>query len=127
VKTFLRYVWWIGVALLQLAVIVLVFAALKTRLESIVVSILGLIYVTVRSIALNQGFAVARLTIAFDRELTRILELIGEDPKVLRDRRAAAADAEDTIFSARLIITSIFLGIVSLICLVALFGAVGGS
>jgi hypothetical protein len=88
---------------------------------------LGLIYVTVRSIAMYQGISIARLTIAFDKELTRILELAGEEPKILRDRRNAVVEAEESIFGARLIITGIFLSVVSLFCLVVFFGAVSGS
>jgi hypothetical protein len=79
------------------------------------------IYVTVRSIAINQGMAVARLTIAFDRELARILELVGEDPKALREHRAATAEAQEMIFSARPIITAYFLA--SSVCFVSLYSS----
>jgi hypothetical protein len=127
VKTFLKIVWWTSLGVLQLAIIAFVFDHLQTRLESIVVAILGLIYVTIRSIAINQGIAFTKVAASFASELARIEEWLGENSEFLRERRVEIAQAEQTIYGPRIIITSIFLSIVSLYCLVVLFGAVVGD
>jgi hypothetical protein len=72
--------------LVQLAVIVMVFGYLKGRIENIVVAILGLLYITIRSIAIGQGMALARMALALDKDFARIQELLGDDPGALQER-----------------------------------------
>jgi hypothetical protein len=126
VKTLLRYMWWIGSCVVQLAVILFVFGNLKGRLEGIVVSILGLLYVTIRSYAIVNAMTLAQLVIFLDKEFTRTQELLREDAEEISARRELLAQAEGNIFGGKMIIMSVFLIVVSLVCFVVLFGSVVG-
>jgi len=124
VKTFLRYLWWISVSVVQLAIFAFVFAHLKDRMESIVVSVLGLLYVTIRSIAIVQTTSFAQFAVGVDGEIIRIRELLGDDHETIQARINSNTEAGKLIFGGKMIVTSIFLGVVGLFCLVVLFGAI---
>ena len=118
---FLRYLWQIGSYILQLAIIGFVFSRLESRTEVIIVSILGLIYATIRSIQLLQGIARGQISTALARELVRIEELLGEEPGIIQQKRNEPSEAENALAGGRLIVTSIFICLVALLCLYMLF------
>jgi hypothetical protein len=121
VKTFFRYVWSISSCLVQLAIILFVFGHLKGRTEDITVAILGLLYVTIRSIAIGLGVGLFKFWLAMDKELIRIREMLGEDASLIQERNETNTRLEDKIITGGMVITGIFLSIVGLICLVVLF------
>jgi hypothetical protein len=120
-KTFLRYLWRIASSVLQLAIIAFVFSRLESRTEVIVVSILGLIYTTIRSIQLLQGIALGQIGTAFARELMRIQELLGEEREIIQEKRKELNQGENALMGGGIIVTGTFLTLVSLLCLYMLF------
>jgi hypothetical protein len=82
--TFLRYLGQIGSYILQLAIIAFVFSRLESRTEVIIVSILGLIYTTMRSIQFLQGIARGQISTVLARELVRIEEALGNESRLHR-------------------------------------------
>jgi hypothetical protein len=123
VKTFFINLWRVAVCLVQLAVIVYVFDRLNTRSETILVSLLGLIYATIRSLAIMQELAFAQFAFAIEKELAQIQELLGEYRNTITERRRAVAVVKNNLYGGKLIINAIFIGVLSLICLFVLFGA----
>jgi hypothetical protein len=124
-ETFLRYWWWRIVAL---AIIVYVFSQLG-RTETIVVSILGLVYALIRFGQLKHDIAFEKIAANVDfmqREFTRILELVGENRETIKERqeelaRLARLD-EFSPEGAMIIIGPI---LVFLLCLFMLFYTLG--
>jgi hypothetical protein len=81
VETFLEYLWRMGWGIVKLAIIAFVFSRLG-RTETIVVSILGTLYVMISFDQLSRHFALKEIVDKVDdltNEFTRILELVGED------------------------------------------------
>jgi hypothetical protein len=114
----LGYIWTVLWNVIQLALVLYVFDRLEGRLEFIVVSILGLIYVTMRAIAFNNGRALVTICQGIDKELTRIRELLHDDSPgaltELNDVRVSRAFAKGYI-------NQCFLFLVFLSCLLILF------
>jgi hypothetical protein len=119
--TFLRYLGQIGSCILQLAIIAFVFSRLESRTEVIIVSILGVIYTTMRSIQFPQGIARGQISTVLARELVRIEELLGEEPGIIQEKRKEISEGENRLAGGGLIVTSIFLGRIALLCLYMLF------
>jgi len=118
----LGYVWRVLVNLFYVAIVLYVFAKLQGRHDTIIlVAVLGLIYVTIRSIAIGQGHGLIGMAKSLTVDLMRIRELLRDE--FIEDRRLSFKD--DVEVADRLIIKAyidgFFLGIVSLICLVVLF------
>jgi hypothetical protein len=120
VKKFLKYAWWIGECVIQLAIILFVFSHLTGGTETVVVAILGLLYVTTRSMAIGQGVALAHFALAADREFIQIREMLGEDHGVIQERVEANKRHESKVITGNTVITGIFLALVGVICLVVL-------
>jgi hypothetical protein len=120
------YGWRVLVNVFYVAVVLYVFDKLQGRSEAIVtVAVLGLIYVTIRSIAIGQVIALANSLKVIEADLIRVRELVRDE--YARDRlEASKADSE--VFSRernKLFIDGFFLSIVSIICLFALFSQLG--
>lgn len=120
-KTFLKYAWWISECVLQLAIILFVFSHLTGGTETVVAAILGLLYVTIRSMAIGQSLAFAHFALAADREFIRIREMIGEDRGIIQERVEENKRLESKVITGGTVITGIFLALVSVICLVVMF------
>ena len=120
-KTFFKWVWRIFVWLLHVAVILYVFEHLVGRTEHIIVSILGLIYVSARFGSIVTALAVLSAELDDQKQFNRIRELLGEDVDRLRAHRDGLDKLEGSIFKAETIVNYIFLGLISLICLLDLF------
>jgi hypothetical protein len=63
---------------IEVAVVIFVFSRLQGRLEMIIVSILGLIYLTIRTINFANGIAMAKLAVAFKERRLSILSHLGD-------------------------------------------------
>jgi hypothetical protein len=118
----LGYAWRVLVNLFYVAIVLYVFEKLHGRHETtILVAVLGLIYVTIRSIAIGQAHGAAVLAKGLTVELMRIRELLRDE--TIEGRRLAFKD--DVEVADRMInkayIDGFFLAIVSLICLLMLF------
>jgi hypothetical protein len=94
VETFLEYLWRIGWRIVKLAIIAFVFSRLG-RTETIVVSILGTLYVMISFDQLSRHFALKEIVDKVDdltNEFTRILELVGEDRETIKKRKEARTE-----------------------------------
>jgi hypothetical protein len=123
---FLGYVWRVLVNVFYVAVVLYVFDKLQGRSEAIIiVSVLGLIYVTIRSIAIAQGMGLTNALKVIESDIIRLRQP-GRDEQV-RDRLVASKVESEVLNRARnkLFIDGFFLSIVSIICLLALFGELG--
>ena len=115
----LGYVWSVALNVAILAVVLYVFSRLQTRLETIVVSLIGLLYGAIRAIALNQGRAFAQVGMLFAHELHRVREMLGQ----AEDGGLAEGQAEIDRQITRAYIDVLFLTAVEVVRLYNLFTA----
>jgi len=115
---FLQAVWRVAWGLIELAVVLYVLNAIKDRETSLIVSVLGLIYATIRLLALNQGYIFMHVV----RELQqRFYELERHwDPQKQQPETDPISqfyrDAYWDAFISRLLVAMVYL-----ICLLNLF------
>jgi hypothetical protein len=117
----LGYTWRVLVNLFYVALILYVFDKLNGRHEiTVLVAVLGLIYVTIRSIALSQGHSFIEITKGLRGELLRIRELLHDE--FVEHHKRELTEALEVVDRAMIkgYIDGFFLGIVSLICLFGL-------
>jgi hypothetical protein len=118
----LGYTWRVLVNLFYVAIILYVFEKPNGHHETtILVAVLGLIYVTIRSIAFAQGHSLIEITKGLRKELLRVRELLHDES--IEDYKRDLAEAFEVVDRAMIkaYIDAFFLGIVSLICLFVLF------
>jgi hypothetical protein len=119
----LGYVWRVLTNIFYVAVVLYVFDALHGRPEAITVAVLGLVYATIRSVAIGQAIGLSNALKIIEVDLVRIRELLNDEHAQTR-WRSAQEDAK-TLEQTRikLYIDGFFLSIVSLICLFVLYSA----
>jgi hypothetical protein len=123
----LAYTWRVLVNVFFVAVVLYVFDKLHGRTENITVAVLGLVYVTIRGIAIWHGIGLSNTIKIMDADFTRIRELLGDEQHA-RDRREAAKTGSKSLERERnklIFIDGIFLSIISIICLLVLFNELG--
>jgi len=116
----LGWVWRGLVNVFQVLVVLYVFSRLQGRFEVIVISVLGLIYLTVRTIAFSQGMAFAHFGVALQKEFNDLIYLLGHDTK---EREMNFAEMQKIISRniAKGYLDEVFLALIFLICLFNLF------
>jgi hypothetical protein len=119
-RTFIAYAWRVVSNVIQVIVVFYVFAHLNDRLETIVVSILGLIYVTIRSIAFGQWYVLANFGIGMERDFVFIRKLVGDDVAAREELLADAQKGFERLY-LKFAIDGVALAIISLTCLIQLF------
>jgi hypothetical protein len=116
----LKWIWLVGANIFYLIVISYVFGQLRGRPETIIVPILGLIYVLIRSFWISFALTVLEFGSAIDglqAQTRRLAEPSYEpDQTDLEETKKKAASIR-----AKLYVVSAFLAIVSLLCLLQLF------
>jgi hypothetical protein len=119
------YAWRVLINIFYIAVILYVFDKLQRRPEIVTVAVLGLIYVTIRTIAIGQAIGLFNALKIIEADIVQIREL-------LKDEHAAdrweAAKADSKVLERtrnKLYIDGFFLSIVSIICLLVLFNELG--
>ena len=107
--------------LLYLFIILLVFDKLGRKPEAIIVAVLGLIYVTIRTIGIGQYMAFIGSMFALDQQHLNLRRLLN-DPEFETAKEAykEAEKVRDHRF-VKIYIDGFFLSIVSLICLLELW------
>jgi hypothetical protein len=123
----LGYTWRVLVNVFFVAVVLYVFDKLHGRTETITVAVLGLVYVTIRSIAIGQGLGLSNTFKIMDADFARIRELLGDEQHA-HDRKEAAKTGSKSLDRERsklIFIDGIFLSIISIICLLVLFNELG--
>jgi len=116
VITGLGYTWRVIWHVIKLLVVIYVFLRLENRFEIIVVSILGLMYVTINAMSGDLRWRLIRLAIENEKNFSRMRRLLGEDTK--DHEGALRADEKEMLRqSAKPFIDLVFLFIISLVCL----------
>jgi hypothetical protein len=123
-ETFWRifdWLWLIARNVFYIGVVVYISDNLSGRTEHILVSILGLIYVSVRGQGLGSAFWTSRMAVALDEEFTRIRILLNdESANAHTDLIKKQKEKADRYFP-KIFVSAISLSIVGLICLFELF------
>lgn len=114
------YIWRVLWNVVQLAIVLYVFSRLQGRIENILVSILGLIYVTIRTIAFGTWQMITNMAVALDKEFVNIRRLAGEETEW---RTTAIDETEKAIkrTTVKLYIDMAFMALIMLVCLAQLF------
>jgi hypothetical protein len=118
----LGYTWRIIGNVFYVLVVLFVFAHIAERDIKIVVAVLGLIYVTIRWIALGQFFAYAPMLIGLVKSVDELKEAAGI-PRLGTAEEYEEVDAQLKTTKVKAYIDGVFLSVISLICLFALFSA----
>jgi hypothetical protein len=123
VQAFVRYVWTACKGVIEVAIVWLVFSRLQGRVEVIVVSILGLIYLNLRSVAFAQGMIVSRLAMGTAQEFLHIRHLLHDNTVDEDDIKMALENTKKTIerATAKGYISMTFIALIWFICLYELF------
>ena len=113
------YIWRVIVNLFYLAVVMYALDKLHDRTETLIISTLGLIYVTIRTIAWGQFIAMLGTNSALQIQLDTIqARLDGTFDPVMPAEEITALQKS---WQVKSVINSIFLAIISLFCIVTFF------
>ena len=113
----LAYLWRIAMNLIMLAIVVGILSRVHDRFETIVVAILGLLYVTIRTIAFGQALMFTQLAIGIDSDFSRIRRLLGDESVDEHQKEVTELKANFDRRMGRAYVDIFFLAIISLICL----------
>jgi hypothetical protein len=117
----LGWLWLIAKNIFYVGVVLYVFAHLKGNTENIIVSILGLIYVSVRGQALGSSIFFSKSTLAFAHEFAKIRALLNDQSSnEEKDEFVIAAERTDRNFW-KTVVSAVFTSIIGVICLLDLF------
>jgi hypothetical protein len=117
----LGYTWRVLINIFYIAVVLYVFDKLQGRSEAIItVAVLGLIYVTIRSIAIGLGMGITNFFKVIEADLIRLRELVRDEHVRHRWEDSKAHSEVLSREHNKAFIESFFLFIVSIICLFAL-------
>jgi len=73
---FLQIAWRIIWGLIEVGIVLSVLNSITNKDTALIVSALGLVYATIRSIALNNGFATLRMAGAYDNQIYEIRRVV---------------------------------------------------
>jgi hypothetical protein len=118
----LGYIWRVAVNLFYLLIVAAVLSGIRDPSEKSIISVLGLLYVTIRSIGISQGLASMGVIAAFQRQIDQIQFRV-DGTFEMPDRTEELAYVETV--RNKLYIDSFFLALITLICLFAFFTAHG--
>lgn len=114
---FLGYIWKISTCLIELALVLLVFSRLQDKQTIIIVSILGLIYTTVRTMAYGEWQSLVGMATALDNHFARLWSILGvqddSDYKEASQKIAKSFERQ----ARKMYIEMTTLAIISLICI----------
>ncbi len=121
----LGYTWRVLQNIAYLGVVLWVFNGLGSRRDaSAIIAVLGLIYVSMRSVAIGQAMAISHIAFVADRHLLRIRHLLQDDDAVPIAEQLPEVMDRWSRERAKLYIDSVFLAIIGLFCLLILFGSI---
>ena len=117
----LRYGWHIAVNCFALFIVISVLDKFYNRSEGVIVAILGLIYVSIRQVGIGMGFAYGHSLSHLNKQFVRIRERLNDPPSDAERKEMKTLDESQTRGLGRMIIDSVFLAIIFLLCLWALW------
>lgn len=121
--TISKWVWWTAINVFYLLVVWYVLEQLSSRPEKVIVPILGLIYVTIRSIAYSNGYIIIQLALILDDTNNNLNRLI--DPSYERDLEQLNVTTKRMQSNQALSYVDLAgFGLNSLLCLFYLFTAI---
>jgi hypothetical protein len=123
--TVLGYAWRILINIIQLVIVLVVFLNLKGRFEVIVVSTLGFIYLTLRTMGWGQAVMLINMSLGIDREFAHIRGLLGEEITEKQKAETEELTKRTKRQMAKSYVDLVFLSIIWIICLYQLFTGIG--
>src|SRR5262245_22278416 len=97
---FLQIAWRIVWGLIELAIVLTVLGTIKNNDTALIISALGLIYATIRSIALNNGLTIVKMAVVYDNqffELRRLVHQLAKTQASVTDDRWFQELSNETI------------------------------
>ena len=120
--TGLGYAWRVVSNLLQVLIVLYIFSRLDVRFEIIVVAILGLIYVTIRTISLNTAYLLTNIVVFAEKDFVFIRKNLGDDVSA-REKEDSVAENKLPQMMFRVAIDGVGLSLIGIVCLYQLFNA----
>jgi hypothetical protein len=118
----LGYLWCVVVNLFYLLVVFTVLIGIREPMEKSIISVLGIIYVAVRSIGVGNALALSGTATAFQDQIDHLRYAVDSSFEV-PDRREERSRLEFSL--NKIYIDTAFLGLTSLLCLWQFFTARG--
>lgn len=119
----LGYAWRVAANCFYLAVVLYVFDRLTLKPDlTIIVALLGIIYVAIRSIGVALAFFHMHSAPIFLKKMNRILANQGDPGGQDTPDEIVAAEKLNSQRNVKIIIDGVFLWIISIVCLLAIFG-----
>jgi hypothetical protein len=115
------YLWTVAVNCFYLFVILYVFDKLDRRPEVIPVAVLGLLYVTIRSIAIGQALSSIELFAQINKQLLYVRKLLNDPHYEENQRSWIEAEQKTSPQIIKVYISSFFLLLISLVCMLVIF------
>ena len=120
----LGYLWRVVVNLFYLAVVAGVLIGISNPTEKSIVSVLGMLYVAIRSIGIGNALSISGVVTTFQAQIDHIRYQVDSSFEI-PDRREETSAFE--FVRNKLYIDAGFLSLVSLVCLFSFFTAHDGS
>jgi hypothetical protein len=117
---FLGYLWCTTVNVFYFLVVAAVLPSINEAMKKSIISVLGLIYVTMRTTAIIQGIAYSNVIAAFDGRLDKLEYRLDASFEMPDRRKVGSAISYQ---HNKLYIELFFLSLISLVCLWAFFVA----
>lgn len=119
----LGYIWTVIVNLITIGVVIAIYDNVYGNFETIVVSLLILIYLGFQSFSMIYGKTTAETAFALDGEFKRIRRLLKDEPDEYEAEEIQEAKKKVDKAMVKMYINAAFLFIIYLIALFSLFGA----
>jgi hypothetical protein len=120
-KKFFSWAWFFSIWITQIFVVLYVLDHLVGRTEHIIVSILGLMYVASRIFGMANAYFTFALHSITQAQFVHIRHILNDDPESIKETAAQIEQIQSIMHGSRVVMNYIFLGLISLICLLNLF------
>lgn len=117
------YAWTIVVNLITIGVVLAIYDQVYENFETIAVSILILIYLSIQSFSMTYGHTITTAAFGLDTEFKRIRKLLKDEPNKIEKEGIEKAQKKVNEATIKMFINASFLLIIYLIALFQLFGA----
>jgi hypothetical protein len=118
----LGYAWSVVANVFYVLVVVYIFSRINDQKLTVIVAVLGLIYVAIRSVAIGQALTFFPLLVAANKSLDELRAVSGL-PQQHQKAEYQAAASKIKKESVKLHIDGLFLGVIGLICFGSLWSA----
>jgi hypothetical protein len=115
------WLWRFLINIIQLAVVIAIFSELHGQFEVVAMSVLGIIYLSVRSIGIRNYFLHANLAKGLDNEIIRLHRLLADDASNLYEESRVESHRILQRKANKIYFDSFFLGLIWIVCIYHIF------